>query len=298
MVRLDTGWRRVRKSALVLVVWLAALAVSAPVLAAKIQYTFDDWAGPPLRVYATRPAGLAADRPVLIVMHGVRRNARDYRDQWHELAKRHDFLLLVPEFGERDFPGAEGYNFGYRRDSDGRPRPRERWAFAALEPLFDDARRRFGSTADRYALYGHSAGAQFVHRYLYFVPGARLARVVPANAGWYTMPDYAVAFPYGLGNASITPEDLQRALALPVTVLLGARDNDPGHPSLRRTPEAMQQGATRLERGQRFFDTARGYAEQQHIPFNWRQVLVPGVGHDNRLMAPAAVPHLLGEADD
>ena len=244
----------------------------------------------------SRPVGLAADRPVVIVMHGVRRNARDYRDQWHELARRHDFLLLTPEFNERDFPGAEGYNFGYRRDGEGRPRPRERWAYAALEPLFDDARRRFGMAVERYALYGHSAGAQFVHRYLFFVPDARISRAVPANAGWYMMPDYAVGFPYGLGGSGVTPEDLQRALARPVTVLLGAQDTDPDHPSLRRTPEALQQGTTRLERGQRFYATAGAYAERQGVAFDWRQVLVPGVGHDNALMAPAAIPYLLEAA--
>ncbi|MEJ2385356.1 MAG: hypothetical protein P8Y54_13350, partial [Xanthomonadales bacterium] len=263
---------------------------------AKIRYTFADWAGTPLRVHATRPSGLAADRPVVIVMHGARRNARDYRDQWHELAKRHRFLLLVPEFSERDFPGSEGYNLGYRRDGEGRPRPRDRWAFAALEPLFDDAKRRFGSTARRYALYGHSAGAQFVHRYLFFMPDARVARAVPANAGWYTMPDYAVAYPYGLGTSPVTPEDLRQALSLPVTVLLGERDDDPGHASLRRTPEALRQGATRLERGERFYATARAYAERQGVPFNWLRTRVPGADHDNRLMAPAAVPYLLGAA--
>ena len=77
-------------------------------------------------------------------MHGVRRNARDYRDQWHELAKRHDFLLLVPEFSERDFPGTEGYNLGRQFDQAGRPVPRDQWSWSAIEPLFDEALKRFG----------------------------------------------------------------------------------------------------------------------------------------------------------
>jgi poly(3-hydroxybutyrate) depolymerase len=283
-----------KRFVLLLLVGLAAVALGAPAQAAKVRYTFDGWAGSPLRVHATRPPGLAADRPVVIVMHGVQRNARDYRDQWHELALRHDFLLLVPEFSAADFPGSEGYNFGYQRDREGQPRPRDRWAYAALEPLFDDARRRFGVTTPRYALYGHSAGAQFVHRYLFFTPDARIARAVPANAGWYMMPDYATGYPYGLGGSAVTPEDLRRALALPVTVLLGERDTDPEHPSLRRTPEALRQGANRLERGQRFFATAQAQADRQGAPFAWRQVLVPGADHDNRLMAPAAIPWLIG----
>ena len=141
-------------------VLLAAMLAGAHAHAAKIRYTFDGWAGPPLRVYASRAPALEADRPVVIVMHGVERNAREYRDQWHELALTHRFLLLAPEFAADDFPASNGYNLGYQEDAEGRPRPRERWSYAALEPLFDDARRRFGARATRYALYGHSAGAQ------------------------------------------------------------------------------------------------------------------------------------------
>jgi len=31
------------------------------------------------------------------------------------------------------------------------------------------------------------------------------------------------------------------------------------------------------------------------VPFNWQLVTVPGADHDNRLMAPAAIPYLLSE---
>jgi hypothetical protein len=183
---------------------------------------------------------------------------------------------------------------GHLRGEDGAPRPRRQWSFSAIEPMFDDARERFGMRTARYGLYGHSAGAQFVHRYAWFVPRARLASVVAANAGWYMMPDFNVAFPYGLGGSNISPESLARTLNLPLTVLLGESDNDPEHPSLRRTPEALAQGPHRLARGQRFFDTARDYAEQRHTGFGWRRVTVTGAGHQNELMAPAAVPYLLG----
>ena len=265
-----------------------------PLAAAKVRYTFDGWEGPALRVQVSRPAGLAADRPIVFVMHGTNRKADDYRDQWHALAIEHDFLVVVPEFSDSDFPGAAGYNLGYQYDSAGKPRPRALWAYSVIEPLFDDIRKRFALTTGRYALYGHSAGAQFVHRYLFHVPQARVSRIVPANAGWYMMPDYSAAYPYGLGGSSITPEQLAAAMALPVTLLLGELDIDPQHSNLRRTPEAMAQGAWRLQRGENFFATARATAGRQGVPFNWQLVLVPGAGHDNRLMAPAAVPYLLG----
>ena len=271
----------------------ALLCWSGPSSAAKVRYNFDDWSGPTLRVFVTRPATLAPDRPVVFVMHGTNRNADDYRDQWHDLAWEHDFLLIVPEFTDRDFPGAEGYNLGYRQDAKGKPRPRALWSYSAIEPLFDDVRGRFSMDTNRYALYGHSAGAQFVHRYIFYVPGARVAQIVPANAGWYMMPDYQAAYPYGLGASGVGAEMLQRALALPVTVLLGGADTDPDHTNLRRTPEALAQGTHRLARGQAFFAMALDRSIQAGVPFNWRLEVVPGVGHRNALMAPSAVPFLV-----
>ncbi len=270
-----------------------ALTWSAPVAAAKIRYVFDAWDGPPMRVYASRPAGLPGDRPVVFVMHGVNRNADDYRDQWHELAMEHEFLLLVPEFSEENFPGSDGYNLGYLTDETGRPRPRESWSYSAIEPIFDDARRRFGMGTGRYALYGHSAGSQFVHRYTFHVPEARVSQIVSANAGWYMMPDYQVGYPYGLGGSVVTPEMLEHAMGLPVTILLGEEDTDTDHRNLRRTPEAMAQGPHRLARGRAFYAAAREWAGQAGVPFSWRLEYVPGADHNNVKMAPAAVPFLL-----
>ena len=202
---------------------LLLLASADRVQAAKIRYLFEGWDGPPLRVYATRPAGLASHRPVVVVMHGMRRNADEYRDQWHELALEHDFLLLVPEFNERDFPGPEGYNLGRRFDEAGRARPRGQWSYSAIEPLFEDALQRFGMVATDYSIYGHSAGAQFVHRFLYFNPAARVVSAVAANAGWYTLPDLSVAWPYGLeGTGALAGDnvpDAQRVVVLGIELI-------------------------------------------------------------------------------
>lgn len=272
---------------------LLGCLISSPSVADKGQFTFDQWQGPGLRVFYSRPDALAADTPVVFVMHGVRRNADEYRDQWHDLAMERGFLLLVPEFSAEDFPGAQGYNLGYREDEAGRPRPRPLWSYAAIEPIFDDVRRREGLRTTRYALYGHSAGSQFVHRFIYYVPEARVTQIVPANAGWYLMPEEDTAYPYGLDGAGVSEAMLVAAWSKPVTVLLGELDTDPGHRHLRRAPEAMAQGPHRFARGQRYFDMNRKAAERLGVPFRWRLATVPGVGHDNRRMAPAAVPYLL-----
>jgi len=259
-----------------------------PLQAAKIQFRFDNWAGPELTVFVTRPVGLAADRPVVFVMHGVKRNAGDYRDQWHELAIEHDFLLVVPEFTDADFPGAEGYNFGNVFDPNGAAQPQDRWAYSAIEPLFDEVRRRFEMSGDTYSIYGHSAGAQFVHRFISHEPQARISQAVIANAGWYMMPDLDIDFPYGFRHSVVGARQLELALQLPVTILLGEEDTDPEHSSLRRTPEALAQGTHRFARGQQYFESSRQAAETLGVPFRWQLVTVPGADHDNTLMAPIA----------
>ena len=88
----------VRASAFIACWLLLVCLTSTSAVADKGQFTFDDWQGPVLRVFYSRPESLASDTPVVFVMHGVRRNADEYRDQWHDLAMEHGFLLVVPEF--------------------------------------------------------------------------------------------------------------------------------------------------------------------------------------------------------
>jgi poly(3-hydroxybutyrate) depolymerase len=253
------------------------------------SFTFDGWAGPPICVWYHLPEAIGPATPVLFVMHGVNRDADRYRDEWSALADQHGFVLVVPEFNEASFPGSAGYNLGNILDRDGRPVPRERWSFSALEPLFDRVRALTGTRVERYDLYGHSAGAQFVHRYVMFMPDARVRRAVAANAGWYTLPDRDVTYPYGLAGQRLPPVDLRRLFHQPLTILLATADNDPAYPNLRRTPEAMAQGPHRLARGEFFFGSAAAAAAALGTDFRWTLEKVDGVGHDNGAMAaPAA----------
>ena len=175
-------------------------------------------AGKHVKVWHYAPAGLAADAPVVIVMHGVGRNGEDYLNDWAQYADRKHFLLVVPEFSKAEFPGDEGYNYGNTVDAAGKPLPREEWSFSMIEPVFDAVRARTGNRSTTYLLYGHSAGAQFVQRFIYFVPAARYSRAVEANAGWYMLPDLAGAFPYGLRGTPVGEADLRKALARPLVV--------------------------------------------------------------------------------
>lgn len=248
----------------------------------------------PMAVFTYRPAGWKPDGRVLLVMHGRGRDADRYRDEWAALAEASHVLVVVPHFSNEKFPGRASYNFGGVIARDGRAAPRERWSFGVMDKVFAEVRRLTGATRPRYALFGHSAGAQFVHRYLLMAEASDADLIITANAGSYTMPDPATAFPFGTGGTALDDAALKRAFARPVVVLLGDQDTDPNHPSLPRDAAAMAQGPHRLARGQRFFAMAGEAAAAMGAPFAWQLATVKGVGHDNGGMAADAMAHVTG----
>jgi poly(3-hydroxybutyrate) depolymerase len=263
----------------------------------KHQFVFDQWQGKPLNVWAYTPSNYAPNSKILFVMHGVKRDADRYRDEWVALAEQHNLLLIVPQFSQQDFPRALGYNLGnvFIDDKYQQANPPEVWAYSAIEPLFDYVKSTYANANNTYRLYGHSAGSQFVHRFIFFVPQARVSKIVSANAGWYTAPDFNIAFPYGLKNTMVTQDYLIASLQKPVVILLGEADNDPNDKYLRKAAPAMRQGPHRLARGEYFFNQTKQASQRYAVNFGWQLVTVPNVGHKNDLMANAAVAYLVDE---
>jgi poly(3-hydroxybutyrate) depolymerase len=248
----------------------------------------------PMPVWYHRPAAWTQAGKVAVVMHGLQRDADRYRDEWRPLADRHGVLLLVPEFSREKFPGTRWYNFGNLQDDAGRATPPEAWSFHAFERAVAAAMQAAGATRPGYVLYGHSAGAQFVHRFLLLTGAPRAEQVVVANSGSYTLPRFDRPFVEGLGGTAADPAVLRAVFARPVILQLGEADTDPNHSSLPRQPWAVAQGSHRFARGWHFFDAARRAAADAGVPFAWRVVTVPGVGHSNAGMAEAAAPLLFG----
>jgi poly(3-hydroxybutyrate) depolymerase len=251
-------------------------------------------AGKTLPVWYYLPADTKADTPILIVMHGVHRAGERYRNDWQPLSQKYHFILIVPEFSDADFPGNAGYALGGMKDPKGQPVPRAQWTFGYIEPLFDAVKAATGNRNERYFLFGHSAGSQFVHRYLYFNPEARVARAVSANAGWWTLPDPDIDFPYGLRGSAIDDAMLKTMLQRPLTVLLGTADTDPEDENLRKTPQAEAQGPNRWVRGHTFFDAGKRRAEALHVPFGWQLATAPGIAHSDAGMSAFAADLLFG----
>lgn len=263
-----------------------------PLAVGSSQVSFSGWAGPPLPVFVYQPQNTDKDSRIVFVMHGVLRDGDRYRDEWRELAERHNLVIVAPTFGLADFPTTEAYNLGNIISSAGQLNPPSVWSFAAIEPLFDDIVCRLGRAQTGYAMYGHSAGGQFVHRFVTIADAPRLQAAVAANSGWYTMPTND-AFPYGLSEVSPAQVDWETAAARPLTVLLGTQDVDLSDPHLRRAPEADRQGLTRFARGHAFLAAARSRMGENLAGLGWQIAYAPGIGHDNAGMAAFAIPHLL-----
>ncbi|MCG8353851.1 MAG: hypothetical protein MI924_39305 [Chloroflexales bacterium] len=245
-----------------------------------------------LKVRFYHPSALRSDSPIVFVMHGTKRGARTCCNNWALAAERFGFLLLCPRFARDDYP-ARTYHLGNIVDRAGNQMPKAQWTFGVIERLFDCVKEHTGNTSSHYAIYGHSAGAQFVHRMAMFMPEARFSFAIVANAGWYTMPTFnSSQFPYSLSGSDATPELLASALSRQVLIMLGEDDTNVDDPYLKRSRRAMQQGAHRVERGLAFYQHAQRQAEQLGMPLKWRLKTVPGATHNNTQMMPFAAAEI------
>ncbi len=259
----------------------------------KGSFIFDGWAGKPLKVFITVPPKTHQQTSIVIILHGRNRNAEGYRNSWHSYALDNNFIAVVPEFKSSTFP-KDTFNWGNIRSLKGRTVERQFWLLSVIEPLFDEVRGQLKIQNDFYSLYGHSAGAQIAHRFLYFIPDNRAKRIVMANAGYYTMPVDTVNFPQGIKDVDVSDTNLVKAYSKRVIVLLGDDDIDPEHSSLNKDLQSMRQGRHRFSRGHRFYMNSLFKASiLLKVPFNWSLSIAPGVGHSNRSMVKYAYPLLL-----
>jgi poly(3-hydroxybutyrate) depolymerase len=268
----------------------AAFAVH-PAWAGKSSFTFTPEGRAPIKVWLATPAETGPRTPILFALHGMGRNAESMRNAWADYAESQGVIVVAPDFDKASFPKAVDYNLGNTHDAKGNPQPPEKWTFRYIEDLFTEVKARTGSQVRDYRLFGHSAGAQFVHRLLLTLPDSHAAQVISANAGFYVMPDASPA-PYGMAASGIDERAACQAYARPLLILLGGADDDPAHPQLNNSAGARAQGPHRLARGQAFHRATQAHAQQLKCPYRWTLSIVPGVGHESEKMAHAAQERL------
>jgi hypothetical protein len=237
-----------------------------------------------LELFTYRPAD-CSPRLLLLVFHGVKRDAGPYRDRARPLADRLCAVVLAPLFDKERFP-RDLYQYGGVMQKEVVAAAGSR-TVDLVGPLVAWARTAVGSPRMPYVLLGHSAGAQFVDRVAAFT-ATDAARIVVANPSTWVMPSLTTAAPFGFLGVeppSAAEEELRAYLARPLIVLLGGADT--GTHNLARSPEAMAQGPYRLARGRNAFQMAHQVAERRRWPIHWTLVEVSGVGHDAAAMFSA-----------
>lgn len=241
-----------------------------------------DW---PFELHTYRPQGYTADRPIVIVQHGMLRNGDEYRDFWIPAADKHKLLVIAPTFSNGNWPGPESYNNGRVSVSGNAPRDLTRSTYALIECVVADLRASGIATCEQVYLFGHSAGGQFAHRLMSSQPHNAFYAVTASNAGWYTLPTFEYPFPEGMSDVGLNEAHLVRLLAYPMTILAGDRDIATDEPNLPSEPAAQRQGPHRFARAHNYFEAGKREAQRRGVPFNWTLQVVPGIGHDGKAMS-------------
>ncbi|RCL40272.1 MAG: hypothetical protein DBW96_03595 [SAR86 cluster bacterium] len=243
-------------------------------------------------VFYVAPNRINKDTRLVVVMHGRKRNAEEYRDQWVDYAKELNLVVIVPEFSEDKFPGVHTYNYGNVFNADGQKQSIESRLFSLIEPLVKESLNRFKVRSDHWGIYGHGAGAHFVHRYVIHNPQSSYTLAIAANLGWYlTMTDKD--WPFGLNKSGISDTMLKDAFNKYFLLMLGMSDvsTKPNTPYVASIfDKVTDQGKHRLERGRNFFNGVLMKSKELDAFLKWGLVEVPTKdGHSNtKQMVPFA----------
>ena len=265
--------------------FLAGLTNAAPIPTGMSQMQIGDGTNA-LMVFTYKPAAYR-DGPLVVVFHGLLRNADVYCSNSVALADRCNVIIAAPLFSTNQYDNEEYQRGGVLKK--GVVQPRTNWSYARLPGIIQAIRERENNPALDYFFVGHSGGGQFLMRLAALYP-MEAKRIVACNPGSDLFPRRDWKFGYGFGGLPKDLSDdaaLQRYLAAPLTLCLGLNDNDPQHPELDRSAPAELEGAFRLARGRNCFDFAQKLAQTNGWQFNWRKVEVPGIAHDGKAMLAA-----------
>ena len=248
-----------------------------------------------IRVYYYIPMeGDIQNMKVQFVMHGVNRNADSYCEAWQAKAEQYGLIILAPMFDKNKFPSAM-YQQG-NVCSNGILNYEEEMTYSIIDAIFKAFVQKYNIADQTYNIYGHSAGAQFVHRLVLFYNTPYLDKAVAANAGSYTFISNKQDFPFGYRNLGGLSAVSKKVFRKKLIVFLAEGDTiQDSH--LNVSTEANKQGYNRFDRGNNFFKSAENYATRKKISFEWQLLTLPNAAHSNRQMAPAAADILYAKPE-
>jgi poly(3-hydroxybutyrate) depolymerase len=253
------------------------------------------------------PTTLKSRPDVIVLVHGTPGKdetaqdvARYYIENWIEFAQARGVIVIAPAFDDANFGSKSGDQaLGGYRSLLGRNIAADEFVLGIVERY----QSAFGSTDARFYLYGHSAGGQFVARFIVKHPG-RVKGAVISAAATYPHPNPDVPWPYGLGEPQATvqwrepehetalnfaprPKDYLAAASLPVTVIVGLNDLgwQPDRPG--------QKGNQRFTIAHHWVRDMNRFAAQHGVESNIQLTLIPNLGHSSIGLLPYSQGALL-----
>jgi hypothetical protein len=255
----------------------AASFAATPVPSGRWSFVFTDQKGRPdrpIRVFTYRPAKCDSRCPILFVLHGAKRDAYPYMKDWASVADDHKVILIGPQFEDRHWPKSSAYNAGDVKEQPSR----EKWAFSAIEHIFDE----INDGQKDYVIFGHGAGAQFVQRMAIYRPDNRARVLVAASPSWYTMPEwrkekdkdgkerpFKEPFPYSMVESPAGEAELKAALQKRLVIIVSEKDQAPDDEGSEKRGEVVKQGESRVDRAENFIKTATAAAQELGVPLAW-----------------------------
>lgn len=236
------------------------------------RVVFQSFPGSPTREYFTYvPQCARASSPVVVLVHGITRNAAEHVFRFVGEAEKAGAILIAPLFTKQaygQYQQVVDRHGGMRAD-------------LALFDILDAVADQTGASVKRIHLFGFSGGAQFAHRFMMLHPD-RVAAIAVAAAGWYTFPDPALPYPHGIGTHPCPGSrfDPDHFLSVPRHVLVG--DQDIARDEALRTSRRLDrlQGKTRVARARRWFDMMqRDSLKRRAAPPRSSLTILSGAGH-------------------
>ncbi|MHC4081719.1 MAG: HEAT repeat domain-containing protein [Planctomycetota bacterium] len=211
------------------------------------------------------PSGL------LVSVHGTDGTPEAYLEMCVEDAERYGLVVLAPWFDYPTFPNYDTLNLEL-----GAPRSDLR-----LLEIIEEVSSFVPIRTDRFFLFGHSRGGQFVQRFVRAHP-QRVQRAAACGSGSYVRPGVRLLFPDGDRPNPLAP-DIQ----------------DPAFTTFVQSPLAIVVGTEELQRrldeAERFAREVRSYAKENELACNIGFFSVPGGGHSGRNNYPTAARFLFSE---
>ena len=252
--------------------------------------TFAYWDKPDVEILYITPNAINEDTEVIFVIHGNSRNADDYLSAWIPLVQNKNVIIAAPNFDKKNFR----YFFLLESaESNGTINERsDSYVNTSISLFFNYFKSRFALNANTYKMFGHSAGAQFTHRYMLLSNDQRISDTVIANAGWYTFLN-GEQYPYGIKDTpiEISSSHIRWFMSNKTSLLIGSIDTNLNN--VNSSAGAQKQGITRVDRADNYFKSLIDISDKKEIPFRWRYKVINDVGHDYQKMTPIAASILL-----